>query len=111
MGTSLSITELVRAFYDRLWNDWDDSLVDDLLGDGFNFRGSLGQETTGQQAWRGYRDLIRAGAPDFHNEVVSLVAEDDRAAARLRYSGTHLGTMLGVAASGRRSSVWATLRL
>lgn len=99
---TLTISELVEVFYDRLWNCWDDAVVDECLDDDFRFRGSLGQETTGRQAWRGYRDMIRAGAPDFYNEVVSLVAEADQAAVRLRYSGTHLGTMLDLPASGRR---------
>jgi predicted ester cyclase len=34
--------------------------------------------------------------------VVSLVVEGDTAAARLSYSGTHSGPLLGVPATGRR---------
>ena len=51
--------------------------------------------------WRGYRDTIRGGSHDFHNEIVDLVASGDRAAARLRYSGTHSGPLLGITATGR----------
>jgi steroid delta-isomerase-like uncharacterized protein len=91
---------LVRRFYDDVWNRWDDAALDDLLAEDFVFRGSLGDEVRGRDGFRGYRDKVRAGFPDFHNEVVELVTEGDRAAARLRYSGHHRGAILGVAASG-----------
>lgn len=58
----------------------------------------------GPDGWRGYRDAIRAASPDFHNEIVELVVDADRAAARMEYSGTHAGTLLGHPPTGRRFS-------
>jgi predicted ester cyclase len=98
---SSSVERLVHEFYERLWNAWDDAAVEDVLAPGFTFRGSLGQETVGLDAWRGYRDGIRSGSHDFRNEVVDLVVSGDRAAARLRYTGTHSGPLLGLAGTGR----------
>ncbi len=95
---------LVRRFYDELWNRWDDEAVDDLLHDDFSFRGSMGTETRGRAEWRAYRDAIREGSSDFHNEIVTLVVQDGQAAARLRYSGTHTGRFLDQAPTGRRFS-------
>lgn len=80
---------------------WDDAAVEGVLSPDFTFRGSLGTETSGVKEWRAYRDSIRAGAADFHNEIVALVVEDDQAAARLLYSGTHTGPLLGIEATGR----------
>jgi steroid delta-isomerase-like uncharacterized protein len=94
--------DLVRSFYEDLWNRWDDSVVDDVLSPDFAFRGSLGTTTVGRDGWRSYRDTIRAGSPDFHNEIVTLVCEGDTAAAQLLYSGTHTGPLLGVPPTGRR---------
>jgi steroid delta-isomerase-like uncharacterized protein len=94
--------DLVVRFYDQLWNSWDDQAVESVLAEQFRFRGSLGQHTVGRDGWRQYRDGIRAAAPDFHNEVVELVADGDRAAARLLYSGTHTGDLLGHPPTGRR---------
>lgn len=94
--------DLVEQFYARCWNEWDDRAVNEVLASDFTFRGSLGSQTVGRDAWRGYRDQIRRGAPDFHNEVLSLVVEGERAAARLLYSGTHTGPLAGLTASGRR---------
>jgi predicted ester cyclase len=97
-----TVSDLVHRFYDDLWNRWDDELVPAVLAPTFEFRGSLGTSTVGLDGWRGYRDAIRAGSSDFHNAVVTLVCEDDAAAARLLYSGTHTGPLLGLAPTGRR---------
>jgi len=92
---------LIGRFYDRLWNAWDDRAVEEVLSADFRFRGSLGQETSGRDGWRAYRDLVRRGAPDFHNEVADLIVYGHRGAARLRFTGTHCGPLLGLAATGR----------
>ena len=96
------INSLIETFYEELWNRWNDAAVEDTLDEAFEFRGSLGQTTVGRDAWRSYRDTVRAGSADFHNEVLDLVCDGGRAAARLRYSGTHTGPLLGLPATGRR---------
>lgn len=97
-----SVGELVERFYGELWNRWNDAAVEDTLSPGFVFRGSLGQEMEGRAGWRQYRDLVRAGSADFHNEIIELVCDGERAAARLMYTGTHTGALLGRPATGRR---------
>jgi predicted ester cyclase len=42
---------------------------------------------------------VRAGSADFRNEIAELVFEGQRAAARLRYTGTHTGLLLGLPAT------------
>ena len=48
---------------------------------------------------------FRASFPDVHMEVVDLVAEGARVAARFTCSGTHLGEWRGHPPSGRRFRV------
>lgn len=79
------VQQLVVRFCDELWNGWNDALVEDVLTPYFVFRGSLGTEMVGRQGWRDYRDCVRAAASDFHNEVVTMVVEDNK---RLRVSGS-----------------------
>jgi predicted ester cyclase len=97
-----SIGGLVERFYGDLWNRWDDAAVENTLSPGFTFRGSLGQETSGRDGWRRYRDLVRSGSADFDNQIVELVCEGQRAAARLQFTGTHTGVLLGLSATQRR---------
>ena len=46
-----------------------------------------------------------AAFPDWHEEIVELVAEGDTVAGRFRCSGTHRGEFLGEAPTGRRMEV------
>ena len=94
--------ELVHSFYDDLWNRWNDALVPAVLSPTFEFRGSLGTVSIGRDGWLSYREVVRSGSADFHNRILGLVVDGDRAAARLHYSGTHTGTLLGFEATGRR---------
>jgi steroid delta-isomerase-like uncharacterized protein len=102
LGMAMKIEDLIERFYTELWNQWDDTVVEQVLADDFVFRGSLGTQTYGPDGWRSYRDTIRQGAPDFHNEVLELVVAEQRAAARLSYTGHHTGTLAGIPATGRR---------
>src|ERR1700726_3050963 len=54
------------------------------------------------QAARQWVGPFRAAFPDFTMEIVDLVAEEEKVAARFRCSGTHLGDWRGHPPSGRR---------
>jgi steroid delta-isomerase-like uncharacterized protein len=92
--------DLVERFYAQAWNLLDDAAVAGLLDERFVFRGSLGDEVSGRDGFRAYRDKIRAAFPDFHNEILDLVTQGNRAAARLRYTGHRRREILGVPATG-----------
>ena len=48
---------------------------------------------------------FRSAFPDWHEEIVQLVAEGNTVAVRFRCSGTHLGEFLGEAPTGKRMEV------
>jgi predicted ester cyclase len=48
---------------------------------------------------------FRTAFPDWHEEIVQLVAEGNTVAGRFRCSGTHLGEFLGEAPTGRHMDV------
>jgi predicted ester cyclase len=48
---------------------------------------------------------FRAAFPDWQEEIVQLVAEEDAVAGRFRCSGTHRGEFLGEAPTGKRMDV------
>jgi predicted ester cyclase len=47
----------------------------------------------------------RSAFPDWREEVVDLVAEEDKVVGRFKCSGTHRGEMMGIAPTGRRMEV------
>ena len=48
---------------------------------------------------------FRTAFPDWHEEIVQLVAEGNTVVGRFRCSGTHLGEFLGEAPTGRHMDV------
>ncbi len=56
------------------------------------------QQKKGQTAYR-------SAFPDWREEVVDLVAEEDKVVGRFKCSGTHRGEMMGIAPTGRRMEV------
>lgn len=93
--------EIIRRFYEELWNRFDKAKIAELLTEDFRFRGSLGQETRGRDGFVGYMDMVARGFPDFTNRVEEIISEGNRAFARLRYRGTHRGEILGIAPTER----------
>lgn len=93
---------LVSRFYAEVWNAWDADAARELLHPELRFRGSLGRRTQGIAEFLGYVADVRVAFPDFHNHVEDLVTDGPSAVARLSYSGTHRGTVLGAPPTGNR---------
>lgn len=101
-GMTIENRELIRRFYEELWNPFNKEKIPELLVEGIRFRGSLGWDTFGHAGFAEYMDVIEAAFPDFVNEVNEIISEGDRAFARLTFRGTHLGTAFGIPPTGRR---------
>jgi len=102
MTTTEANKQIVRRYYEELWNGWRLGLAEEFVAPGIRFRGSLGVEVEGREAFLGYVGMVRGAFPDFHNTVEELVAEGDGVAVRLTYRGTHLGELFGIPATGRK---------
>lgn len=94
--------QLVETFYNVMWNTWSEETMRAILTDDIDFRGSIGLQVTGHDGFLGYMQTIRDAFPDFHNHIEEIIATDDRAVARLTYSGTHRGVLFDRPATGRR---------
>ncbi len=93
---------LVRRFYSEVWNKWNLPALEELISPDITFRGSIGTTVNGIEQFRQYVSKIRAAFPDFHNHIEELVAEGEKVAARLTYTGTHRGELLGFPATGNK---------
>jgi steroid delta-isomerase-like uncharacterized protein len=93
---------LIRRYYADLWNAWNLDLARELVAPDISFRGSLGVAVTGLEGFTRYMEVVRRAFPDYHNHIEELIAEGDRVAARLTYSGTQLGEVFGIPPTGKR---------
>jgi len=96
--------DVIRRFFDEMWNPWNFAKADELLAADIVFKGTLGNELRGRDAFRTYMRKVQAAFPDFHNTILELTAEDDRVVARTFYRGTHGGEIFGLAPSGKAIS-------
>ena len=87
----MSTPALVTAFYQRIWNAGELDAVAELLADDVSFRGSLGSEMRGCEAFKDYVRSVREPLGEYHCEILECVSEQDRAFARMRFSGVHRG--------------------
>lgn len=92
---------IVRRYYDDLWNKWDLVAITELISADITFRGSLGITAQGHEGFKNYVNMVRAAFPDFHNKIEELIAEGSTVVARLTYTGTHQGELFGIPVTGK----------
>ena len=93
---------LIRRYYDELWNLWNLSVADEIIGAEIAFRGSLGVTVQGRDGFKDYVATVRRAFPDFQNAIEDLIAEGEKVVARLTYRGTHQGELFGIPATGKQ---------
>jgi len=93
---------LVRRYYSELWNAWSATALDELISPEIIFHGSIGTAVHGIAEFRQYVNRIRTAFPDFHNHIEELIAEGNKVAVRLTYTGTHRGELFGFRGTGRK---------
>ena len=98
----MAVRELVRLFYESLWNEIDLGVADEILHADVTFRGSVGIGAAGRQEVCDYVRMVTTALSGYRCDVESLVAEGNRAAARVRFSGLQVGEFLGFPPTGRQ---------
>jgi predicted ester cyclase len=99
--TTATPRNLVRRFYDELWNRADEGVAREILDADFRFRGSLGPELRGPGGFIVYLRAVHAAVDNFTCTVEELIATEESAAAKMLFQGVHRGKFFGVAATGR----------
>jgi predicted ester cyclase len=93
--------DLVRAFYDRIWNLGELEATFEILAESFVFRGSLGAELRGRDAFLGYVRSVRGALAEYRCDILACVTDGERAFAKMRFGGRHVGAFRGFAPTGK----------
>lgn len=96
----MSVPRVVEAFYERIWNVGDLEAVSELLAEDFSFRGSLGVERQGREAFKDYVCSVRNALTNYRCDILECVTEGKQAFARVRFSGTHVAEFRGYPPTG-----------
>ena len=93
--------ELVKKFYEIIWNQYDKKAILDILHETFKFRGSLGQYKKGHSGFVEYLDMVHAGLENYRCEILEMVAEPSKVFAKMQFSGIHKDKFMGFNATNR----------
>jgi steroid delta-isomerase-like uncharacterized protein len=94
---------LVRRQEEELFSGGNLDMADEIYApDYVGHDPSNPEDVRGLQAAKQAASDYRQAFPDLRVTVEDLIAEGDRVAARLRFRGTHLGEMDGIAPTGKR---------
>jgi predicted ester cyclase len=96
--------EMVRVFFNGLWDKPDKRLIPKIFHPDFTFRGSLGPELRGYDQFAGYVDLVTNALGHYTSDILDMVEEGNRMFGKLRYHGYHRGELLGHPPTGKH--VW-----
>lgn len=97
----MTVHALVGRFYDELWNEVALDRAGQILHPEVTFRGSLGTGATGIDEVGAYITMVTTALAGYRCDIEQLVVEGETAAAKVRFSGRHVGTFLGHEATGR----------
>lgn len=93
-------------FLDRIWAQQDLSAIPEFIADSYTIHNDPGDPWEGQTlSHQGFADRLvksRSLAPDQRFTPVHMIEEDDTIALAWTWTGTHLGDMPGIPATGKR---------
>jgi predicted ester cyclase len=93
----------VRRLFDEVWNGRDLSVIAALYSP--DFVADYRPYAPLRHGHDGVRTMVEgaiAAFPDYHEELLDMVADDDRVAVHLRITGTQLGRWGPLAPTGRQ---------
>ncbi len=93
--------ELALRWFEDVWNQRRHETIHAMVAP--NAPGHLeGQEIVGPDEFKLVADELIAALPDMKVTVEAVVADENQAAVRWRFQGTHTGTAMGLKPTGRK---------
>lgn len=96
---------LIQRLFDEVLNAGNFGLLDQLIGASYVEHNPVANQAAGAAGVRDRIRDLRKAFPDLRFVLDELVGEGEVVAARYHWQGTHKGTFLGIAPTGRRLSV------
>lgn len=98
---------VLRRFFEELFNTGDLSVADEIVVVDYVNHNTVPGELYGREGLKAFVTLLRTAFPDIHFTIDDQIAEGDKVATRLHFTGTHQGEFAGVPATGKPVTVTA----
>ena len=97
---------LAWRLFQEFWNYGHMEVVDELVAPDAIGHGEVQHSVDiGMKEFKAFVLSLREAFPDLHMSIQDTIAQDDKVVVRWTCSVTHLGSFLGMPATGRRASV------
>jgi steroid delta-isomerase-like uncharacterized protein len=98
---------LSKRNIDEVWNQRKLGVIDELVAPNSVLHDPTvpGGKVSGSQGYRQFVEIYLAAFPDLHFTIQDQFADGDKVATRWTGSGTHKGALMGIAPTGKRSTV------
>jgi len=93
--------DLIRRLFDDVWNGGRLGLLDTLVGAAYVDHNPSPGQVAGAAGVKAKVESLRAAFPDLRFTLEELVGEGEIVAARYSWRGTHRGSFLGIAPTGK----------
>lgn len=90
-----------RRTYEELFNQGNLHIADDLVTPDFLNHDAPPDQNRGPESMRTVVTMLRSAFSDLHFTIEELVAEGDTVVGCVTMSGTHQGSFMGIAPTGR----------
>src|SRR5919197_1451027 len=99
--------ELVRRYFEQIWNRGNLEIVDQLFTPDFVRHGPAleGGEVRGPEGLKQLVRLYRGSFPDLNVPIDEQIGEGEVVVTRWNAQGSHQGELMGIAPTGRRATV------
>jgi steroid delta-isomerase-like uncharacterized protein len=99
---------IFRRLYDEVFNQGILAAVDELVAEDVIEHAPGPDQGPGREGFKHFVRSFRRAFPDLRITVEDLIAEGDRAVARITIRGTHQGDFMGAAPTGRAICITET---
>ena len=96
-----STSEVLRAWFARVWNEGDESAIDELYAPTAVAHGLPAASMPGPEGFKPFVRNFRSAFPNIRVEITHAVSEGELGVVHCRVTGSHTGDGLGVAATNR----------
>jgi steroid delta-isomerase-like uncharacterized protein len=94
---------LARRIWDDVFNNRNMGVADELVApEAVNHEAGPGAPSRGPESLKAAVTWLSAAFPDMHMAIDDVLAEGDKVVLQTTMSGTHRGTFMGIAPTGRR---------
>jgi len=102
------IKALVRRFFEESNKGKEAALavIDELFATNIAYHGGGGEEIRGIKDYKQSTSESYNASPDLHFTIDDIVAEGDKVAVRLTFSGTNKGEIMGIPPTNKKLTIW-----